>query len=67
MPTPNHMNMTVTEAADELGRTPSNIRQHVRDLGGRKIFGRWLLDAELVRKVAQGQAPNDQCLQSSNG
>ena len=63
----NQNTMTVTEAAERLGRTPSNIRQHLTELGGRKIFGRWLLDANRVHEIAQGQVANDQCLQSSNG
>jgi hypothetical protein len=56
---------TVPEAAKILDRTPANVRQHLPELGGRKIFGRWVLDASLVHKHAQGEAA-DPCLQSSS-
>ncbi len=54
---------TVPEAAKILDRTTANVRQHLAELGGRKIFGRWVLDADLVHHHAQGEAA-DQYLQN---
>ena len=44
--------ISTAEAARILGRSQQNIRSHVEDLGGRKKFGRWELDAELVYQIA---------------
>lgn len=46
--------MTVKEAADMLNRSTRQITRLAERLGGRKIGGRWLLDAQAVREHEDG-------------
>ena len=49
--------MTVPEAAEILQRSPETIRYNASVLGGKKILGRWQMDADLVRAAAEGTRP----------
>jgi len=49
--------MTVSEAAAILHVVPETIRYNASVLGGKKILGRWQMDADLVRAAAEGTQP----------
>lgn len=63
----NSQTMTVAEAAAILQRTPQCVRLNLHRLGGRKVLGRWIMDAELVQKYAAGTPANDPCQSTSHG
>jgi hypothetical protein len=63
----NSQTMTVAEAARVLQRTPQCVRDNAYLLGGRKVLGRWVMDAELVQQCAHGVPANDPCPSTSHG
>ena len=47
--------VTVEEAAATLGLSQRQTRRRARELGGRKVGGRWLLDEQAIDEHVEGQ------------